>query len=62
MYERDDMVRFVKMLEGGLFVGGDGGGGKGFVDTKVFALEDWEAAFDEAAVWTGIGRAVVIAP
>ncbi len=61
MYERDDMVQFVKMLEGGLFPKG-GGGGKDFVDTKIFTLKDWERGFDEAAVWTGIGRAVVIAP
>ena len=57
MYEREDMLHFVKMLERGLFPTG-----KSFVDTKVFALENWKECFDEASVYTGIGRTVVMAP
>lgn len=57
MYEREDMVQFVKMLEGGLFPKG-----AGFADTKVFPLEDWKACLDAAAEHTGIGKSVVFAP
>jgi len=54
MYERDDMLQFVKMLERGLFPRG-----RNFVETKAFKLGDWRHAFDEAAEYTGIGRVVV---
>jgi D-arabinose 1-dehydrogenase-like Zn-dependent alcohol dehydrogenase len=57
MYERDDMTQFVKMLERGLFPKGGN-----FVITKTFLLDDWKAALDMAADYTGIGRFVVIAP
>ena len=57
MYEREDMVRFVKMLEGGMFPRGEN-----FVRPKVFALEDWKEGFDAAAEYTGVGRMVVITP
>lgn len=57
MYEREDMLQFVKMLEKGLFPRN-----VGFVDTKVFPLEDWKVCMDEAAEHTGIGRHVVFAP
>ena len=54
MYEREDMIHFVKMLETGLFPRG-----KDFADTKAFPLEDWEAALDTGAEHIGIGRYVV---
>ena len=57
MYEREDMMQFVKMLERGLFPTG-----KEFVDTRVFPLEDWRKCFDKASEYTGIGRMVVMAP
>lgn len=57
MYEREDMVQFVKMLEGGLFPRGEA-----FVDTKAFSLVDWKEGFDTAAEHTGIGRQVVLLP
>jgi threonine dehydrogenase-like Zn-dependent dehydrogenase len=57
MYEREDMLQFVKMLERGLFPKG-----KGFVDAKSFELEDWREALDEAAEYTGVGKLVVITP
>ncbi|KAK9773221.1 putative alcohol dehydrogenase protein [Seiridium cardinale] len=53
MYDREDLLLFVKMLEAGLF-----GRGADFVETKYFALEDWQKAFDEAATYTGVGRIV----
>ncbi|EXJ80718.1 hypothetical protein A1O3_07002 [Capronia epimyces CBS 606.96] len=57
MYERDDIVLFVKMLERGLFPRG-----KDLVDPKVFKMEEWKEAFDVAAEWTGIGKTVMIEP
>ncbi|KAI0102580.1 GroES-like protein [Nemania sp. FL0031] len=53
MYEREDMVLFVKMLEAGLFARG-----KDLVETKSFELEDWKEAFDTAEEYTAIGRIV----
>nr|POE63250.1 alcohol dehydrogenase [Quercus suber] len=50
MYTRDDMVQFTKMMERGLFPKG-----LALADTKVFQLDDWQAAFDTAAQWTGLG-------
>ncbi|KAF1850069.1 GroES-like protein [Cucurbitaria berberidis CBS 394.84] len=55
MYERTDMIHFVKLLERGLFPRG-----KAFVDTKAFELNDWKAALDIAAEHTGIGKQVVL--
>ncbi|KAK7184499.1 hypothetical protein DPSP01_012634 [Paraphaeosphaeria sporulosa] len=57
MYEREDMVYFTKMLEGGLFPSG-----KHLVDTKVFSLGDWKECLDAAARHTGIGKHVVFSP
>ncbi|KAI1124922.1 GroES-like protein [Nemania abortiva] len=57
MYEREDMVLFVKMLEAGLFAKG-----KELVETKSFALEDWKEAFDTAEVYAGVGRIVALTP
>ena len=57
MYEREDIVQFVKMLEGGLFPKGEG-----LVETRGFGLKEWKLAFDTAAEHTGIGRHVVIKP
>ncbi|KAK4498617.1 hypothetical protein PRZ48_011276 [Zasmidium cellare] len=57
MYSRDDMIQFVKMLERGLFPKG-----KALAAVKSFGLEDHKAALDEAAVWTGLGKAVVFEP
>jgi threonine dehydrogenase-like Zn-dependent dehydrogenase len=57
MYEREDMICFAKMLERGMFPGG-----KRFVDTKVFSLEDWKECLDAAAGHTGIGKHVVFSP
>lgn len=55
MYEREDMLQFVKMLETGLFPRG-----KEFVDTKTFGLEAWKEGFDVAAEHAGIGKSVVL--
>lgn len=57
MYEREDIVQFVKMLEGGLFPRG-----KNLVDTRSFTLENWKPAFDVAAEHSGIGKHVIISP
>ncbi|KAE8358826.1 hypothetical protein BDV27DRAFT_169140 [Aspergillus caelatus] len=57
MYEREAVVSFVKMLQSGLFPQG-----KGFVETKVFQLEDWKDGFDKGAEHNGIGKCVVFAP
>ncbi|KAI9709103.1 MAG: hypothetical protein M1820_003549 [Bogoriella megaspora] len=57
MYERNDTLGFVKMLEHGLFPRG-----KQLVDTKTFELEQWKEGFDAAAEHTGIGKSVVITP
>lgn len=57
MYEREAIVRFVKMLQSGLFPRG-----KSLVETKVFRLEDWKDGFDEAAQYNGIGKNVVFVP
>ena len=57
MYEREDMVQFVKMLERGLLPRG-----KNMVNIKAFGLEDWRQGLDAAAEYTGIGKAVVITP
>lgn len=57
MYERDDIVLFVKMLERGLFPRGEE-----LVSPKVFKMEQWKEALDAAAEWTGIGKMVMIEP
>jgi threonine dehydrogenase-like Zn-dependent dehydrogenase len=57
MYEREDIVQFVKMLENGLFPNGET-----LVETKDFRLSDWDTAFTAAAQWTGIGKQVVFTP
>lgn len=57
MYEREDVLQFVKILERGLFPKG-----KELVNAKSYGLADWKEAFDEAAEYTGIGRIVVLTP
>ncbi|KAI1462780.1 putative quinone oxidoreductase [Annulohypoxylon moriforme] len=57
MYEREDILLFIKMMERGLFPRGES-----FVDTKSFKLEDWKEALDVGAEHTGIGKFVVFAP
>ncbi|KAH8882083.1 GroES-like protein [Thozetella sp. PMI_491] len=57
MYERDDMLQFVKMLERGMFPKG-----KDFVTTKAFSLENWKEGFDTAAEYIGVGQTVVFTP
>ncbi|KAI1355779.1 hypothetical protein F5Y01DRAFT_301852 [Xylaria sp. FL0043] len=53
MYEREDLLLFVKMLEAGLFAKG-----RDLVETKSFALEDWKEAFREASEYTAFARTV----
>ncbi|KAI0164486.1 GroES-like protein [Hypoxylon sp. FL1284] len=55
MYERDDVLLFIKMLESGLFPRG-----KDFVDVKAYKLDDWKEAFDVAAEFAGIGKYVTL--
>ena len=57
MYEREDMVQFVKMLERGVFPKG-----KDFVDTISFKMDDWKIGLGTAAKHTGIGKYVVFEP
>lgn len=57
MYERDDMLQFIKMLERGMFPRG-----KDFVTTKSFGLEEWKEGFETAAEYIGIGQTVVFTP
>lgn len=57
MYEREAIVHFVKMLERGLFPLG-----RDLMETKVFSLDSWKAAFDAAAEHNGIGKCVVLEP
>jgi threonine dehydrogenase-like Zn-dependent dehydrogenase len=57
MYERSDIVQFLKMLEGGLFPRGED-----FVDTKSFELDMWNEGFAVASEHTGIGKQVVLVP
>ncbi|KAE8547720.1 hypothetical protein EYB25_009513 [Talaromyces marneffei] len=55
MYERDDILRLIKMAESGrLRV--DGG------SVKKYALEQWEEAFEVAAREAGPGRLVALVP
>ncbi|KAI2467025.1 putative quinone oxidoreductase [Annulohypoxylon bovei var. microspora] len=57
MYEREDIIQFIKMLERGLFPRGEN-----FADTRLFKLEDWKEALDVGAEHTGIGKFVAFAP
>lgn len=57
MYERDDILQFIKMLERGLFPKG-----KDFVTTLAFSLENWKEGFDAAAEYIGVGQTVVFTP
>ncbi|KAI0143839.1 GroES-like protein [Xylariaceae sp. FL1272] len=57
MYEREDLILFVKMLEAGLFPKGTD-----LVETKSYTLEDWKEAFDVAAKYYGVGRIVTLTP
>ncbi|KAI1372024.1 putative quinone oxidoreductase [Hypoxylon crocopeplum] len=57
MYEREDIVQFLKMLERGMFPRG-----KNLADTRAFKLEDWKEALDVGAEHTGIGKFVAFTP
>ncbi|KAE8451409.1 hypothetical protein EG329_004038 [Mollisiaceae sp. DMI_Dod_QoI] len=57
MYERDDILQFIKMLERGMFPRG-----KDFVTTKAFSLENWKEGFETAAEYIGVGQTVVFTP
>jgi D-arabinose 1-dehydrogenase-like Zn-dependent alcohol dehydrogenase len=57
MYERDDIVQFIKMLERGMFPKGED-----FVTTKAFGLENWKEGFETAAEYIGVGQTVVFTP
>ncbi|KAF2027287.1 GroES-like protein [Setomelanomma holmii] len=57
MYEREDIVHFIKMLEIGMFPRG-----AAFVNTKAFRLGEWDEAFGVAAAHTGFGKQVVFTP
>ncbi|KAK3615978.1 hypothetical protein LTR56_026271 [Elasticomyces elasticus] len=57
MYERDEMLLFVKMLERGLFPRGNE-----LVDVKTFELDAWKEGLDAGAEHIGIGRHVVFVP
>jgi threonine dehydrogenase-like Zn-dependent dehydrogenase len=57
MYDREDIIMFVKMLERGMFPKG-----KAFVDVQTFGLQDWKEAFAAAATHAGVGKVVTIAP
>jgi D-arabinose 1-dehydrogenase-like Zn-dependent alcohol dehydrogenase len=57
MYERDDILQFIKMLERGMFPKG-----KDFVTTKAFSLENWKEGFEAAAEYMGVGQTVVFTP
>jgi len=57
MYERDDILLFIKMLERGMFPKG-----KDFVTTKAFGLENWKEGFETAAEYIGVGQTVVFTP
>mgnify|MGYP005988651655 CR=1 FL=1 len=57
MYERADILQFVKMLERGLF-----SRSQNFVDVKTFALKDWEIGLKTAEEDTGIGKCAVFVP
>lgn len=57
MYERADILQFVKMLERGLFPRGEH-----FVDVKEFALKDWEEGLNFAEDHAGIGKCTVFTP
>ncbi|KAJ4361494.1 hypothetical protein N0V95_001831 [Ascochyta clinopodiicola] len=57
MYEREDILQLVKMLENGLFPRQ-----KALVCTKSFRLNDWDAASVTASEHTGIGKQVVLTP
>lgn len=57
MYERDAIMHFVKLLERGLFPLG-----RDVMETEVFSLDGWRAAFDAAAMHNGIGKCVTLEP
>lgn len=57
MYEKEDVIMFVNLLERGMFPKG-----RDFADVKAFSLEQWKQAFDAAAEYTGVGKMVVITP
>lgn len=57
MYEREDVVQLVKMLQRGLFPQAGA-----FVTNEIFGLGDWKAAFVRASKHTDIGKQVVLKP
>jgi D-arabinose 1-dehydrogenase-like Zn-dependent alcohol dehydrogenase len=57
MYERDDILQFIRMLERGMFPRG-----KDFVTTNAFGLENWKEGFETAAEYIGVGQTLVFKP
>ncbi|KAF2008912.1 GroES-like protein [Aaosphaeria arxii CBS 175.79] len=57
MYDRLDILSFVKMLECGLFPQGEN-----FAKTAVFSLEQWKEGLDAAENRSGIGQCTVFVP
>ena len=59
MYNRDDILSMIRLLESGILKIGESAG------TKVagkFGLEEWEEAFNTASEKTGVGEVVVFVP
>lgn len=59
MYERSDIVDFVKLVEKGMLRLDESWG---FEKPIVFTLEEWKEGFDRAAEQAGFGKSVVIKP
>ena len=59
MYERDDCLGFIKLIERGLLKLGPE---MGFRVAGTFGLDEWEKAIDEAAKSSGFGAYVVLEP
>jgi hypothetical protein len=57
MYEREDILQLVKMLERGLFARG-----KDFVITMSFTLEDHKEGLRVACEEAGFGKSAVFIP
>lgn len=55
MYDRDDILLLIKMLERGLFSRAGG-----FVDTECFEMQDWKSALEMAREHNGAGKQVVL--
>ena len=57
VYERGDVLQFVKLLERGRFPRGGA-----FAHVQTFPMQEWKEALDAAAANTGIGKLVTMAP